>query len=292
MNAISNNLFKLMNVSLCLSVLLFFSSCEKDQLQEEDSPLSAKAMITKAKDKADDAKDEADAETAEFPTYHQGFNHDIHPWADNSMEGFWGWCGTVELENKKTSDIKPSAGFGFATVEYGDCNTYWVENFGPESGPATFDAALWSESWPDSGFIHELDIYLDADQYSFEDGLAFSYANSLYYPTLDYPFIYFGLNVELVDGMIEVDGFEVPEEGWYTFRQVYGEDAEGHPKVDFELLENGKLLYTASLTETLFGNVPATSLMTEDLGSGYIWFPAIAEGVALAIDEYRLRPGK
>lgn len=280
---------KLNFLSLSICILFFLGSCQKELITEGHDSLSAKAQINKAKNHEDD---EENTETSEFPTYHQGFNHETHPWADNSMEGFWGWCGTVTLKNRKSGDLKPSAGLGYATVEFGACNEYWVENFGDASGPATFDAALWSESWPDSGFIHELDIYLDADQYDFDNGLAFSYANSLYYSALPYPFIYFGLDVEKVEGSLEVNGYEVPEEGWYTFREVFGEDTQGHPTVEFQLLEHGKLLYSTELTETLFGGEPTTSLMANDLGSGYIWFPAIAEGVALAIDEYRLRPGK
>lgn len=283
------NKLNIFNFCLSLCILFFFGSCEKENINEDNKDsLSAKAMINKEKKEQDE---EEESETSEFPTYHQGFNHDTHPWADNSMEGFWGWCGTVTLKNKKSADLKPSAGLGYATVEFGACNEYWIENFGEVSGPATFDAALWSESWPDSGFIHELDIYLDADQYDFDNGLAFSYANSLYYSALPYPFIYFGLDVEKMNGIIEVDGYEVPEEGWYTFRQVFGQDAEGHPTVEFQLLEHGKLLYSTPLTETLYSG-SASSFYAEDLGSGYIWFPAIAEGVALAIDEYRLRPGK
>lgn len=282
----TNLIFLPMSIYFCL--LITMSSCEKEQL-EENSTLSAKAFINKEMNKHNAETEES--ETEEFPTYHQGFNHDIHPFADNSMEGFWGWCGTVSLKNKKSSDLKPSAGAGFATIEFGNCNSYWTENFGPASGPATFDASLWSLFWPDSGFIHELDIYLDADQYDFDNGLAFSYANSLFYSALDYPFIYFGLDVKKVEGSLKVDDYIIPEADWYTFKQVYAEDTEGHPVVVFELLNDGKLLYSTPLTETLFGGQPVTSLTAQDLGSGYVWFPSIAEGVALAIDEYRLRPG-
>lgn len=289
MKRILKNYLSLLHLSIYICLMMILGSCEKERL-EENSSLSAKAIINKEMNKNND--DSEEPEIAEFPTYHQGFNHDIHPFADNTMEGFWGWCGTVNLKNKESSILKPSAGAGFATVEFGDCNEYWTENFGPVSGPATFDAALWSQFWPDSGFIHELDIYLDADQYNFENGLAFSYANSLYYSALPYPFIYFGLDVEKVAGSLEVDGYAIPEADWYTFRQVHGQDTEGHPTVVFELRNDGKLLYSTPLTETLFGVEPTTSLMAQDLGSGYIWFPSIAEGVALAIDEYRLRPGK
>lgn len=284
MKTFFSNSYKFLNASLCLCLIFVLGSCQKEEVnQDKNFATDAKAKIQQKKSGA--------AETAEFPTFHQGFNADTHPWADNSMTGFWGWCGTVDLQNKKDSDLKPSAGVGYATVMFGSCNDYWTAEFGEASGPATFDAALWSQSWPESGFIHELDIYLDADQYDLDNGLAFAYANSLYYSALAYPFIYFGLNVEKVDGTLEVNSFPVPEEGWYTFREVFGQDGNGNLTVDFELLDDGKLLNSFPMETTLGGNA-ASSYDAEALGSGYIWFPFIADGVELAIDEYRLRPGK
>lgn len=275
-----------LNFLLALMLIIFFSSCETEPVQENSiNTADAKAKV---KDKDEDSE-EMDGE--EFPTFHQGFNDSVWPWADNSTEGFWGWCGTIELQDRTSGDLKPSAGKGYATIMFGACNDYWVENFGAASAPATFDDSLWSSFWPDSGFIHELDIYLDPDDFSFEDGNAFVYANSLYYPALEYPFIYFAVSVDILNGQLMVGEYAVEKEGWYTFRQVYSSNEEGELVVNFELTDNGRVFYTTPIDSTL-GGEETSSYMTSGLGSGYIWFANLAEGVELAIDEYRLRPGK
>ncbi|MFD2518353.1 hypothetical protein [Salinimicrobium flavum] len=263
----TNHNFAGMICSLLLLTFLF--SCETEQIAEEEMVLDARV-------------------NAEFPTYHQGFNHDLHPWADSSIEGFWGWCGSIELQTRKSSDLAPSAGQGFATVMNGTCNEYWSAEF-ESSAPATFDEDLWSSSWPSSGFIHELDIYLDPAMY--DEGAAFTYTNSLYYPALAYPFIYFVVDVVKTGEVLTVDGYPVEEAGWYTFRMVNDSDSMGMLSVDFELLDKGRLLYTASIDQTMYGE-ETSDFEAAKLGSGYIWFVSIAEGVELPIDEYRLRPGK
>lgn len=268
-----------MMIFCALAVAIFSSSCEKEQLIQEDpfsmSDTKAKSITGK--------------ENAFFPTFHQGFNHDLDPWVGNETPGFWGWCGSIELKDRMSADIPPSAGEGFATVMYGDCNEYWTSEYGETSGPATFDENLWSNSWPSSGFIHELDIYLDPDQY--ENGIAFIYANSLFYPEAAYPFIYFAINVEKQANALIVDGYPVSDAGWYTFRQVYDSDQGSSLSVNFELISKGKPLHTGSIEQTL-GEVNTSDFDVNDLGSGYIWFVSIAEGVELPIDEYRLRPGR
>ena len=80
-------------------------------------------------------------------------------------------AGLMELKSIKDGAIKPSAGEGYATVTFGECNTTWQPAFPDGSAPATLDPSLFSQTWPESGLMHQLDIYLDPS--SFEDGTGF-----------------------------------------------------------------------------------------------------------------------
>lgn len=260
-----------------LSLIFMLGSCETENLpQEEYSVFHAKATMG--------------TENARFPTFHHNFNHELGPWVDNSIEGPGGWCGTIELGDRQNSDISPSAGRGFAIFMNGTCNDYYTEQGFVTSGPATFDPALWGRNFPESGFIHQLDIYLDSE--NFESGAAFTYANSLFYEAADYPFRYFAIDITKTGGSLWVENYEVGDTGWYTFKYVNSRGDDGNLEVDFELLQNGKVLYSSSIDETLLTAEPTSSFLADDLGSGYIWFVSIQEGVRLPVDEYFLRPGK
>ncbi|WP_139220662.1 hypothetical protein [Salegentibacter flavus] len=260
-----------------LSLIFGFVSCETEKLPQE-------------KYEVFHAKTTMGTENARFPTFHHNFNDNLGPWVDNSIEGELGWCGSIELADRKNSDISPSAGRGFAILMNGTCNDYYTEQGFETSGPATFDPALWGMNFPESGFIHQLDIYLDPG--SFESGAAFTYANSLFYEAADYPFRYFSIDVTKTEAILWVEDYQVSENGWYTFRHVNSRDDEGNLKVDFELLKNGKVLYSTSIDQTLLTAESTTSFLADGLGSGYIWFVSIQEGVSLPVDEYFLRPGK
>lgn len=289
-----SNSYKLLNASLCLSIIFVLGSCQKEAINESNDPVNAKMKVDMNEDQAND---EEMANTA-FPSFHQGFNHSIAPWADkNTSEEEDGWCGIMELKSIKDGEIKPSAGEGYATVTFGECNTTWQPAFPDGSAPATLDPSLFSQTWPESGFIHELDIYLDPS--SFEAGTGFDLFFGLYYDYYDYPFDYYDINVVKENGNLLVNGeYAVADAGWYTFKQSYDKEADGTLTADFELQSNHKTVYTSALETTVMGKLTSSFNIEEIyadghvIGSGYLWFPYIAPGVELAIDEYRLRPGK
>jgi len=61
--------------------------------------------------------------------------------------------------------------------------------------------------------------------------------------------------------------------------------------VEFELVRNGRTLYTETIDHSLVG-IPTSSLDVDDYGSAYIWFVSIADGLELPVDQHRLRRGK
>lgn len=281
-------------LSLVVIVFAFLGSCQKDTISENGNEISIFDSKVKANEEA-----ATTVNNAIFPHSYQGFNHDIGPWGDkDSGEEDAGWCGAITLKDRNNSDLAPSAGQGYATVSFGDCNSFWFNaGFENGSGPATIDPSLWSQIWPESGFIHELDIYLDPSNY--DDGLVFSLYFGLYYDALAYPFTYFEASVEKDSDHLLVNGdYEVSMSGWYTFKQAYDKDEEGNLMVIFELEKNNKMVYSSEMTQTVYG-VPTSDYNVDDIyeegnviGSGYMWFPYIASGVELPIDEYRLHAGK
>lgn len=106
-----------------------------------------------------------------FPVFHQVFNHDTEPWATET-EGVdeLSWCGSIERHDRRSGDLNPTVGRGYATLQHGFCNSYWYEDhdqpFPPvfTSAPATAkNLDLYSTEWPASGFIQQLEIYLDTN---------------------------------------------------------------------------------------------------------------------------------
>lgn len=273
----------LISCLVLLILIIFFGSCQRDSIQEDPlKSINVKTSLNGAN------KIEGVESNEKFPVYHQGFEKNLDAWVDGSGEGQAGWCGMLELRDRWTGEVSPSVGNGYAIAMHGTCNDFWTNLGYTDSAPSVQDPALWSSSWPVSGFVQQLDIYLDPAQ--FEDGLAFSYANSIKILE-EMEFRYFAIEVTKEGDELYVDGFPVSEEGWYTFRHVFGSD-EGRITVDFELIEHGHPIYTAPIERSLFSGDLTEDLETSDFGTGYLWFPAIAEGVGLAIDEYRLRPGK
>ena len=186
----------------------------------------------------------------------------------------------------------------------------WETGFGEAftSAPATtLEPGLLSTKFPESGYVQQLDIYLDPDygtgneDLTFldmlgisDDNVVFTFANTVGNHTqviLEAQFVYFTTFVLKENGNMKIGDFQVDEAGWYTFRHVFGSDSEGSLTVDFELLQNRQLLYTESISTSILG-VSTSDLNTDGLGSAYIWFPTIADGVELPIDQHRLRPGK
>lgn len=235
---------------------------------------------------------------APFPVFHQGFEQGTEAWVDESDPGPLGWCGSIDRVPRGSGSVMPSAGRAHAAVEDGACNEFWTGEFGSEftSAPASLDLDLLSTGWPASGFVQELDIYLNPAET--DDGVAFIYANSLcvFGPDtepcgVDFDFRYFAVVVTAGEGALDVAGHAVTEAGWYTFRHVFGSEADGTLTVDFQLLEDGRTLHTEPIESTLLTGESTSDFDVEDLGSGYIWFVSIADGLALPIDQHQLRPG-
>jgi len=300
------NIFKYFNQTLlmpfllALAVLFVFAACSENpstSYEGENINLGANAENSSMVNS-----------NAEFQVFHQVFNHNTHPWATNMDEGPTGWCGSIEHKDRRSGEISPAIGSGYATVEHGTCNDFWAVAFpGLTSGPATtLEPGLFSTKFPESGYVQQLDIYLDPEYNTGNEGftfldfigigdenVVFSFANTVGNQNqniLEAEFEYFTTLVLKGDGYLIIGDFQVDEAGWYTFRHVFGSE-DGSLTVDFELLQNRQLLYTESIDSSLF-DIPTSSLNTDDLGSAYLWFPTIADGVELPIDQHRLRRGK
>ncbi|MDX1587165.1 MAG: hypothetical protein R3222_10480 [Balneolaceae bacterium] len=255
---------------------------------------------------------------APFSVLNQGFNHDTKPWVDQNVNGPFGWCGTIErIDRREVSQdaVQPSAGRSYATVSNGSCNEFWNSDAGfgeaytsaPASGP---NPDLMSSTWPDGGFVQQVDVYLDPDHpagnqnvvlgpeggFLLEgtDDVVFTYANSICatIPCVEtFDFRYFAVSVIKDGEALEVAGHSITEPGWYTFRHVFDSKEDGSLKVDFQLLHKGQALATTSIDNTFLSGETTGDFKVDDLGSGYIWFVSIAEDLKLPIDEHRLRPG-
>lgn len=256
-----------------------------------------------------------DGSHAVFPTWHQGFNHGTEGWFGNGTTGPLGWCGDITQIERRGADLTPSAGRGFATVSVGSCNTFWGDLGVPLGAPWAPgpDLSLFSTAWPPSGFVTELDVYLDPDWSSefaggnlppFPNDAIVDFSASIRELTGDPPsafdtFRYYFVPVEAVSGQtaLEIFGRRVTQAGWYTFRYVFRDDG-GQVEVDFELKQRrgGTVFVEQDLQAyTLAGpfKVPfAGDLPTSEYGSGYIWFFDIAAGLELPIDEHTVRPGR
>jgi hypothetical protein len=220
-----------------------------------------------------------------YPTWHQGFEKNTAGWYDADTPGPEGWCGEITRYERGIGPVDPSVGYGYAVVANGACNDYWMANGWPVSAPyASFGG--YSESWPQSGFVSEIDVYLDP---GWEDGAGFDYYVSM--RILDEnTFRYVVFPVEKTNGALLVSGYEVSEAGWYTFRARFREQA-GHLAVDLELAQNGRVIFTQPVTATAFYGADPSSFEVTNVGTGYSWFDSISEGLNLPIDQHMYRPG-
>ena len=268
---------------------------------------------------------------ASFINWHQGFEHGTDGWYDASTEGPLGWCGAIQQvtpDNRGQAGLKPSAGRSFATVEFGvsalgGCNKFWTialeellqsAPYGP--GP---DLALYSETWPQAGYVTELDIYLDpawSGKYSGNFTFAGDSRDTIvqfgatvfprdYMPGDVHTGPHYFVNVDSGNGALVVAGHEITSAGWYTFRFIFSDD-DGKVRVDFELddTKGGQLARSEAVGPVdLWGPVkqPFPSpplhdsppeLLTSEYGSGHVWFFDIAFGLQLPIDEHRVRRGR
>jgi hypothetical protein len=221
-----------------------------------------------------------------YPAWHQGFEQGTAGWFTNDTSGPEGWCGDITRYERGSGPVMPSIGKGYAVVANGACNEYWMNNGWSESGPyAPFGG--YSESWPQSGFVTKLDIYLDP---SWEDGTNFTYAVSAH--LLDEnEFRYFLFPVAKESGALQVVEHEVSEAGWYTFRVRFREQS-GHLAVDFELAQHGQVLFAQPMTATAFTGEQTSSFEISGVGTGYSWFVSLSPGLQLPIDQHMYRPGE
>lgn len=229
---------------------------------------------------------------APFKAWHQGFNHGTDGWFDETSPGELGWCGSIHRVDRRSGDVTPSAGSGYAVVETGDCVTAWAV-FEP-SGPYS-PGAGYSTEWPTGGYVQELDIHLDP---GWADGTGFTYVAS--FNLLDGGGLrYFFTPVTRTGGALTVGDFEVTDAGWYTFRHVFSSD-EGALSARFELTQGGRTLMSEPLGTTAFTGEATSDFQASNVGSGYIWFdsyPASFFGTQffqfpdLPIDEHRVRRG-
>lgn len=244
---------------------------------------------------------------AAFPVLHEGFNRGTGLWTDNDIAGFEGWCGEIEQVDRHNGPVQPSAGRGYALVSSGPCNAFWNEIFPPEVfgftapyGPYEVappgESPWFSSRFPESGYVHDLDIYLDP---AWED---FSVVYLVSVRMLDEQtpfgssvFRYFAVFIQQTPGGLLVNGHPVDEAGWYTFRFRFSED-DGGLGVEFELRQNGRVILSHPVNLTFPLQTPGpenpSGFDVSNIGSGYSWFLTISSGFELPIDEQRIRPGR
>lgn len=225
---------------------------------------------------------------ADFPVWHQGFNHDTEGWITDETPGLFGWCGDIQQIDRAEGAVRPSAGRGYAVVEHGACNDFYDDLFPEGSGPGS-SGVDFSTEWPAGGFVYELDVHLDP---AWEAGTSFVLSASFNQPDMPYPtgVRYFTTNVTATGDAVLVGDHEVTEAGWYTFRYVFASDA-GVLDATFQLTDHGRTLDTVDLATTVFTGESTGSFDVADVGTGYIYFVMLSDGLDLPIDEHRMRPG-
>lgn len=249
---------------------------------------------------------------APFTTWKQGFDHDLEPW--NRFTASSAWCGSAERVDGRGADPSPSAGRGYATLEHGECIPFFSPaTSAPASGPVP---NLMSTTWPTGGFVQQVDVYLDP---GYPSGTAAGPSSPTFGPsgvtvanTGDVVFMfaasvcllnadgscpipaglrYFAVPVTRDDGALEVAGESVTEPDWYTFRYRFGDDG-GDLSVEFQLIRDDRLVASTAVTETYLTSGYTSRFQAAGVGSGYLWFPSIADGLELPIDEHTLRRGR
>jgi len=257
--------------------------------------------------------DDSDSSDSTFPEFTQLFENDTEPWStETDGEDWLGWCGSIDLKNGNSGELNPSAGSNYATIEHGACNDFWDGEFpGLTSAPATSkNPDLYSPEWPTSGYVQQLDIYLDP---VYDAGNAELTFHDFLQRDTDYVFSFTTAIRDITtteeEGELVVDYFESPvtknddngeqllvvngeysieEAGWYTFRHLFDSNSEGNLSVEFELVRNGQTLYSETIDYSLLG-VKTSDYEVDDLGSAHLWFVSIADGLELPIDQHILR---
>lgn len=231
-----------------------------------------------------------DGAGSDFPTWNQLFNHNTEGWIGNEVSGPEGWCGTIERVPRAEGEVSPPAGRAYAVVSEGPCNEFYQSVGFLTSGPFA-PGAGFSTMWHPPGFVYELDIYLDP-QWDIDTG--FILAASFNQPALPFPegFRYFFVPVFVTeDGVLTVNGeHEITAAGWYKFRYVFGSDGD-QLTAEYQLHKGGEI-YSANLTTTALSGESISSFNVEDVGTGYLWFVTISDGLELPIDQHRVHRGR
>lgn len=249
-----------------------------------------------------------------FPSWNQSFERNVDGWIGADVAGGGGWCGTVEHRSAAEGPIEPASGDGYAVAIGGPCNDFYQEQDFPPNGPYSYGEA-YSTSFPNGGFAMELDAYLDPEQdLEFTYWMSFSnldqrdepgpprdddpegdfgnWAGSLRYQAVP---VHAGGDA-IVVGDEELTGAEhrIEEAGWFTFRHVFTEAGDGSVNVDFELLRDGEVVFsatpdTAYTPEGAEGpTFPLSEIQAENVGTGYVWL-GLPGGAELPIDQHRVR---
>ena len=273
------------------AVLFVLSACD----QEPTAPHIEAAPEATAE--AQGAASNMTASNAPFPTWQQSFQHDIAGW---EYEGA-AWCGSVERVEARqagpaSNAVSPSVGRAFAQIAHGLCDAPWDAAFAEGSGPAS-SAMPQGETFPEAGYVMDLDIYLDPD---WDDGTAFGYSASFRVLDQEWPahFRYYLHNVVADGGVVTVDGHPITQGGWYTFRHRFAGDDDGMLAVHFEVLKGGQAVFSEELPAVLeFAadgvHVHATnSFPVSNVSNAYLWFSYLTPELELPIDRQSMRPGQ
>lgn len=256
-------------------------------------------------------------ETQSQTEWQQRFDTDTDGWVDNETTGENGWCGSIEHLDAESGPVMPSAGSGYAVVEYGLCNEFWSSRGVFMGGPFAPQENRF-DSFPAGGIISELDVYLDPD---WEEGSGFDFnirviGRGSGCPTILCPLGpgtghtgHFVLHVAAdssTGGLLvasseqgprrrrdvvnvtrrdleTLNHFEVVSAGWYTLRYTLQED-EGDLVVDVQLVHDEEVLFTETQIMRLRGR--------EVLGLLRSWFVFVTDGLRLAIDEHKVFVGE
>lgn len=303
---------------LLIGLLMLTVSACQEALTDPDGLSSA----TAAADATTAVGDELNGRHDErFPHWLQTFNHGTEGWYGGDEAGMIGWCGDVSWHRRGTGPVSPSRSSGYATVAQGECNAFWGGAFpnllGAPWAPGP-EASNFSSFWPRSGFLMQLDIYLDpswtnssipcefpteepffpplqpCNYFAVHPNSVFTIAASLREtvrpPGLDDVFTYFAVPVMPGSGALSIFGHDITRPGWYTFKWSFRDDG-GQVEVLFELSERrGGPIFTESIEQRLYGGT-TSSLAPRNWGSGYLYFVRISPHLEIPIDHHHLRRG-
>lgn len=238
-----------------------------------------------------DDDDDDDMDTEAQVIWEDNFDDDVDHWITKEDPGIYGWCGGVSHYDMDEGPVTSSAGMGYATAEFGPCNTFWTDTAGiPASGPGSPFGEYNDEVGYEGGegFTQEMDIYID-QSWSAPDTSLFTFANSLDLLDSMYPnnFRYLLVPVTKPADNVMVMGNQIDESGWYTFRFIFRDD-NGNVAVDFELEYEDEVLMSQAMTTTGLSQESVSSFEVDKTGTGYAWFFEIEPGLELPVDEQKL----